>query len=235
MVESLVEDIARRDNHLSTGIIGCRVLLDVLTQHNRTEAAYALAMQDTYPSWGHFVRQNATTLWERWEASTYDPTGGSSMNHVMYGGQQGWYYTALGGLTLAPGPAGVNYKEVRIAPKVPAQLGHVALRLSTPRGDLHVQWSQRVDAAQGARFTLSTTIPVGTNASICIPVFGSLAGGARVTEGAKPVWAAGNFVPGTEGVRTGKFDVSLDAVCLVTGSGNYSFALWHEDAGKTFV
>ena len=99
---SLVQDVERRQHHLSTGIIGCRVLLDALSANGAHETAYALAVQDTYPSWGHFVRQNATTLWERWEATAHDPTGGSSMNHVMYGGQQGWYYTALAGPSVAP-------------------------------------------------------------------------------------------------------------------------------------
>lgn len=82
VVASLVADVRARAHHLSTGIIGTRVLLDALSLSRETETAYKVAVQDTYPGHGHFVRQNATTLWERWEATAHDPTGGSSMHHT---------------------------------------------------------------------------------------------------------------------------------------------------------
>eukprot|EP01050_Picozoa_sp_SAG11_P006653 SAG11_NODE_524_length_8751_cov_4.292765_7_plen_112_part_00 len=45
VVEALVKNVESRGHHLSTGIIGTRVLLPSLP----TETAYALAVQDTYP------------------------------------------------------------------------------------------------------------------------------------------------------------------------------------------
>ena len=81
-----------------------RVLLDALSLSRETETAYKVAVQDTYPGHGHFVRQNATTLWERWEATAHDPTGGSSMHHTglrreaLFGpGQSAVYGGACGG------------------------------------------------------------------------------------------------------------------------------------------
>ena len=58
-------------------------------------------------------------MYERWEATTHDPSGGSSMNHIMYGGMQSWYFTHLIGLTKAAGVAGAGYKSIRVAPQVP--------------------------------------------------------------------------------------------------------------------
>ncbi len=60
VLASLKADVEARDHHVSTGIIGTRVLFDALSNNNATETAYALAIQDTYPSHGFFVRQNAT-------------------------------------------------------------------------------------------------------------------------------------------------------------------------------
>jgi alpha-L-rhamnosidase len=236
VTQSLVADIENRGMHLSTGIIGSRVLLQALTANNATDTAYAVATQDTYPSWGHFVRQNATTLWERWEASTHDPTGGSSMNHVMYGGQQGWFYTDLAGLTLAPGLAGAGYKQLRIIPKVPSQLGSVELWLSTPRGTLAIQWTQTPTSNQSAvhdhppRFALNAEIPVGSAAEICMPTLDVPVSLVRVTDTninmTSTVWAPrSGFVNGTEGVRSASYNRSIAAVCVRVSAGHYALAL----------
>ena len=45
VVGALVRNVKERSHHLTTGIIGTRVLLQSLP----TDTAYALAVQDTYP------------------------------------------------------------------------------------------------------------------------------------------------------------------------------------------
>lgn len=56
VIRALVEDVEHKGHHLSTGIIGTRVLLPSLPM----ETAYALAVQDTYPGPGNFVANGAT-------------------------------------------------------------------------------------------------------------------------------------------------------------------------------
>ena len=55
---------------------------------------------DAPPSFGYWMAQNSTTLFEFWtnSATTFD-SGLNSYNHIMYGGTGSWYYTALAVLT----------------------------------------------------------------------------------------------------------------------------------------
>jgi hypothetical protein len=151
------------------------------------------------------------------------------MNHVMYGGQQGWFYTALAGLTLAPGLDGAGYKSVLIIPKVPQQLGGVELWLSTPRGTLAVQWSQ-TPQRWSSRFALNVALPVGTTAEICVPTLDVLPGRVRITDtynnATSAVWEPrSGFVAGTVGVLAGSYNSSIAAVCLRVAAGRYALAL----------
>ena len=45
----------RHDTHLTTGFIGVRYLMPVLTQLQHSDLAYDLAVQTTFPSWGYMA------------------------------------------------------------------------------------------------------------------------------------------------------------------------------------
>ena len=63
VVKHLLRDIqVTHDNHLNTGIVGTRYLLEVLSKFSRADVAYIIATQTTYPSWGYMVREGATTI-----------------------------------------------------------------------------------------------------------------------------------------------------------------------------
>lgn len=51
------------NNHLTTGIVGTKFLFEVLTAINRTDVAFGLLIESTYPSFGFMVANTATTLW----------------------------------------------------------------------------------------------------------------------------------------------------------------------------
>jgi alpha-L-rhamnosidase len=57
-VDHLVETIASRNWHLSTGFIGAPFLLS-LTDDGYV--AYRLLLTDTYPSWGYMLSKRTTT------------------------------------------------------------------------------------------------------------------------------------------------------------------------------
>jgi alpha-L-rhamnosidase len=65
-VEALAADVVSRDHHLSVGSVGQKWLLNELTANGHHDTALKVAMQDTYPSWGHWLAQGATTCWENW-------------------------------------------------------------------------------------------------------------------------------------------------------------------------
>lgn len=230
VVQALVKDVEGREHHLSTGIIGTRVLLPSLPM----ETAYPLAVQDTYPGPGNFVANGATTMWERWEATTHDPTGGSSMNHIMYGGMQSWYFTHLVGLAQAAGVAGAGYRSIRVAPRVPAELAGAALQLQTDGGHIHVQWSQGNATSRqgtGGRFAFSVTVPVSTRAQLCVPTLGQSASSAHITEGGSSTWVGGKFVagsmPGCTGASANNVPLPGDGleICFACGCGSYDLVL----------
>ena len=52
----LVDDIKGRGNHLSTGFLGTPYLCHVLTANGRTDVAYDLLLQQTFPSWLYPVK-----------------------------------------------------------------------------------------------------------------------------------------------------------------------------------
>jgi alpha-L-rhamnosidase len=77
----LTNDITYANNtHLTTGILGTKYLMPLLTRMGRAELAYELAAQTTYPSWGYMAEHGATTMWELWQEKT-----GPSMNSHNHG------------------------------------------------------------------------------------------------------------------------------------------------------
>ena len=68
--QHLVDNIAKRDWHLSTGFVGTKDLMLVLSKIGRDDVAYRLIFNDTFPSWGFSIKQGATSIWERWDGWT---------------------------------------------------------------------------------------------------------------------------------------------------------------------
>ena len=52
--------------HLDVGVLGAKAILNALSENGEAETAYKLAAQDTYPSWGCWIANGATTLLENW-------------------------------------------------------------------------------------------------------------------------------------------------------------------------
>ncbi|MFF3378670.1 family 78 glycoside hydrolase catalytic domain [Streptomyces sp. NPDC002680] len=154
---NLVKDITDRGDHLNTGAIGTKLLLPVLTENGRADLAYRIATQTSYPSWGYWVKQGATTSWETWSMTKKD----LSMNHPFLGTVDDWFYQHLAGIqAAAPG-----YRKVLVAPVVPDGLRYASARVTTPRGEVSAGWRQ-----EKGRLTLTVKVPAGTPAEIRVPL-----------------------------------------------------------------
>lgn len=81
VMDNLVADVAANDWHLDVGIVGIKYLLGTLSNAGRGDVALMIAQARTPPSYIYMVEQGATTLWETWTGSTYDPV--ASWNHIM--------------------------------------------------------------------------------------------------------------------------------------------------------
>ena len=89
VMDNLVDDIALRGWHLDVGIVGVKYLLPTLSRSGHADVAVILAQQRTPPSYVYMVEQGATTLWETWTSTRYEPgmsnhtLGVPSWNHIM--------------------------------------------------------------------------------------------------------------------------------------------------------
>ncbi|CAF1133276.1 unnamed protein product, partial [Didymodactylos carnosus] len=85
--EHLVTDIINRKKHFTTGIVGIANLFPLLSDNGQHDLALELISAIDYPSYGYEFNnpyENATTLWEIWDAPMEGP-GMNSRNHIMYG------------------------------------------------------------------------------------------------------------------------------------------------------
>src|SRR5262249_35035915 len=146
----LVADIEKRDNHLATGFIGTCRLLPALTDAGRSDVAYRLLFQDTYPSWLFQVKLGATTMWERWDGYTPDKgfqnPGMNSFNHYAFGSVGQWMFQSIAG--IQPGSPG--FKRVIIAPKLTDQLTFARATYHSINGPIHSEWFRNSPTTQPA-------------------------------------------------------------------------------------
>lgn len=162
--ELLVERIEQRDWHLSTGFVGTRDLMHVLTKIGRTDVAYRLLFTDTYPSWLFPVKNGATSIWERWNSWTpekgFGNTGMNSFSHYTYGAVGQWMFENIGGIkSVKPG-----YKEIVIKPYFTDKLTWAKTSYNSIHGQIKVSWKQNAKAIE-----LNVTVPPNVKAKIFVP------------------------------------------------------------------
>jgi alpha-L-rhamnosidase len=175
-LEYLVADIEKRGWHLATGFVGTKHLMLVLSNFGRSDVAYRLLLQETYPSWLYMVRMGATTIWERW--NSIQPDGRihepdmNSFNHYAFGCVGEWLFGVVAGIAeLEPG-----FRRILIRPH-PDGLDFVRASYESVRGRIGLEWRK-----EGDRFHLLVTIPANTTALVYVPTKNADA----VTESGKP-------------------------------------------------
>ena len=176
LVDKLVKDIEARQWHLSTGFLGTPFLLFTLADHGRTDVAYRLLLNDTYPSWGYMLSKGATTWWERWNGDTGDPAM-NSYNHYAFGSVIAWVYRYAAGIdTLPSSPA---FEEIVIHPHLDARLTSARAEYDSVQGKIVSDWKGTPEGP----FSLKVKIPANTSAKVFLPAIA----GAHLTEGGNPV------------------------------------------------
>ena len=159
-VANLVRDVHQHDDHLTTGNLCTKYILEVLAEHGHGDTAYRIVTRTSYPSWGYMLDQGATTIWERWEHETGD--GMNSHNHPMYGSVGAWFYRRLAGIRLDAGAAA--FSDVVIDPITPPGLPSVAATIATIRGDIGSEWTR-----SDGEIELTIRIPPGCSARVRLP------------------------------------------------------------------
>jgi alpha-L-rhamnosidase len=196
LVDKLVKDIEARNWHLSTGFLGTPFLLFTLADHGRTDVAYRLLLNETYPSWGYMLSKGATTWWERWNGDTGDPSM-NSYNHYAFGSVIAWVYRYAAGIDTTVDSPG--FKEIVVHPHLDARMTSARAEYDSIYGKIISDWKGTV----AGPFALRVTIPANTSATVFLPAIA----GARLTEDGNTVEAQ---------AENGSFVVRI-------GSGSYIF------------
>jgi alpha-L-rhamnosidase len=213
--EQLVNDVlVTRAGHEMVGIAGSRWIFPALTQAARegvpdaAKAAYTIALQTTYPSYGRWVLPPSqgglgwTGLGEYWEASS------RTRNHEMFGSIGQWMYEDLAGIQpLEPG-----YGRISIRPLIADYgIGTVSATYDSVRGPIKSSWTQST-----AGIRLDVTIPANTTAKVYVPGTDP----AKIGE-----VGSGTALPAKNAPGVTVAGVDQGSTVLEVGSGSYSFVV----------
>jgi len=166
VADRLAKHIAERKDHLSTGFVGVGYLNPTLTAFGKSDLAYKLLTNDTYPSWGYSIRQGATTIWERWDGWTdtkgFQDPGMNSFNHYSLGSVGEWMYKSVAGIDLDPAKPG--YEHIIIHPVPGGGLTWARASLDSIHGRISSSWR-----VSGGEFGLDVAVPANTTATVYLP------------------------------------------------------------------
>ena len=183
VLERLVQDIREKGDHLDTGCVATRYILPVLADNGYTDLAWRVLKQDTYPSWGYWLKNDTDCMWEGWELAY------RSRDHYFLGTCDEFFYTHISGIRSVTD----GCRKIRIHPVFYPQLSHAGTTMDTVRGSLKSMWERQPDG----RICLQVSIPCGAQAQIMVP------DGVEVKTGMEGIC-------GTE--KTGENQVMLTAV-----------------------
>ncbi|MBN8861424.1 MAG: family 78 glycoside hydrolase catalytic domain [Sphingobacteriales bacterium] len=196
-VKVLMDEFARHDWHLSTGIFSTKMMFDVLRDLDSNDVAWRVAAQKTFPGWKYMIDKGATTLWETWAYSD----NVYSQNHPMFGSVGEWFYRSLLGIN----PAAPGFEKIIIKPQPAGDLTYAAGSYRSVKGNIVSNWK-----LSGGIFLLEVAVPGNTIAEIWV----SAAENDTITEDGQPVEA----VKDIRLLRREKHYAVFE-----TGSGKYSF------------
>ena len=207
--DTLNEKIKKNGMKLTTGFIGCPLLLPVLCDYGYVDTAFALLQQTEYPSWKYPILQGATTIWERWNSYTisdgFGNAGMNSFNHYSYGSVTEWIYSTLIGITADESKPGFSHFILK--PTAGGGLTYANGEFVSVRGTIKSGWEAEADVI--TKYTC--TVPANTTATLYLPA-GQL---DNITESGKPLSEA-------YGVTVTSFENGVAVIELCSGAFEFS-------------
>ncbi|CAH1001854.1 Alpha-L-rhamnosidase [Neolewinella maritima] len=163
----LAELIEANGDKFTTGFLGTKHVMLVLSDYGYDDLAYRLFQQTDYPSWGYSVANGSTSIWERWNSYTKDDESNAEVNaamnsfsHYAFGSVAEWMFQhGLGIDTDGPG-----YRNIIIRPAVSREMDRMAGSYESINGTIRSAWAYRDGGLH-----VDVTIPVNTTAAIYLP------------------------------------------------------------------
>ena len=219
-VERLATKIATNGFRSTTGFLGTRAILPILSAHGQHDLAVRLFQSRKFPSWGYEVEQGANSVWERWDSYTkehgFNGNSGNqnaamnSFSHYSFGAVTEWMFRDLAGID-SRGP-GFQHIIIRPGPPSPTSnpdvppISWARARYDSIRGPIVSDWRR-----EPGRFLLTAVIPANTTGTVLLPAKAA----ASITESGQPLSAA----PGVKSVRMENGRAVIEVL-----SGEYRFS-----------
>ena len=153
---NLAKRVIADSSHIDVGLLGTKAILNALSENGHADLAYKVASQETFPSWGWWIVNGATTFYENWPL---DATRDISMNHIMFGEISAWYYKALGG--IFPDEEAPGFKNVLLKPHFVEGLDQFKATHNGPYGIIVSSWEKTGDG-----IAYNVTVPAGSYATL---------------------------------------------------------------------
>lgn len=155
LLQKLVAQIKRDGGKLDFGVLGCKAVLNSLGEGGYVDLALQMILGPEYPSYGHWVAQGATTLWECWN-------GGGSHNHNMFSDVSAFFYKYVAGVMPAEGTCG--WKEIVFRPAINSMLQHAEASVDTVRGRVSCSFQKKENTVE-----IFVELPVGCSGILEVP------------------------------------------------------------------
>jgi alpha-L-rhamnosidase len=159
VAENLNKKVEETNFHLDVGVLGAKALLNALNDNGYNTSAYKVAVQDTYPSWGWWIVNGATTLLENWNLKAERDI---SDNHMMFGEIGGWFFKGVGG--IKPDENAPGFKNVILTPAFPQELNYFTATHESPYGKIVSSWKRSKN-----KINYEVVVPPNSTATITFP------------------------------------------------------------------
>ena len=186
VAENLEKRVVADKFHLDVGLLGQKAILNALSENGYADVAYRIASQETYPSWGWWIVNGATTLYENWKI---DAESDISLNHIMFGEIGAWLYQGIGG--IKPDPEHPGFKNIILHPSFFSFLEHASVSHRSPYGKIISEWKRTKN-----NVIYRVTVPANSTAGLLVPAGYSLKKAMLADENRKIILekkAGGNY------------------------------------------
>lgn len=187
VAENLTKRVIADGKHLDVGLLGTKTILNALSENGYADLAYEVAAQEDFPSWGWWIKNGATSLYENWPI---DAQKDISLNHIMFGEIGAWYYKALGG--IKPDAEQPGFKNILVEPHFVKGLNSFQTSHNGPFGEIKSAWKR-----DGNKIVYSLVVPANSTATLTLT-------GKKISKN-KQVLST------QKKAETGRFSISLDA------------------------
>jgi alpha-L-rhamnosidase len=218
VMANVVDDIQNEwDGHLSVGWLALPVICSELSKWGYADVAMQLFNNDTYPSWGFFLKNGFTTTPEGWSAGAPDTLPTTRVIQSEKNSAGVWFYDTLGG--ILPDKTGPGFKRFILRPILPPGVNEASVSFDSLYGEILSEWTRT-----GTSLMYHIAVPANTIATVDVPLLKEDA----VVRESNRVLLEGRLEKQT--IAPVSFQQIISLPCgryarFSIGSGNYNFSV----------